>query len=231
MNLRCIFCQALAAALAMWFTFAHADVGTKSTPRVVLNVDENRTVEMVGEVNRVSAAIWAGEIQRLDSQRKPFLIRISSPGGEIMPGLEVIKAIQNAKSPVVCVVDKYAASMAAFIFMACPTRAMHKLSILMFHEYATSIEGSRKQVKSQLALSEAMFDALMDELSRDSGIPRAELNQLVANDWWLNAKQADQYHLIAAIVDHYNVTAEKRQVDKWIEEAKRLFTPTKPEVF
>lgn len=219
MNLRCILCQALAAVLALWFTTAHA-----ASPRINLNLDENRTIEIAGPIDRRLSLQFVSEMQRLDDG-KPITILISSPGGSIYDGIDMIKAMQNAKSPVTCVVDKYAASMAGFFAIACPKLLMHKYALLMFHEYSTSIQGPRKEIKSRLDQVESIFESLVDEMSRKSGIPREKLDVLVANDWWLNAREADEAKLVSGIVDHYNITKRRLDIDGWFRTLQRTFTP------
>ena len=207
---------------------AHAESARpfRPVPKITLEIDENRTVDLNGPINTISAGFFLEQFAYLDDG-KPILIRISSPGGSIADGLDIIKAIQAAKSPVTCLVDNYAASMAALIAAQCPKLVMHKYGLLMFHEYSTSIEGSRKQLKSRMDLIESLWEAIMQDLSEKSGIPRAELDALVANDWWLNAQEAADYKFINNIVDHYKVTKKNtdlfQEILKFLKPSKEVY--------
>lgn len=63
-----------------------------------------------------------------------ILFEINTPGGEIDSGWEIMKAIEDSKAPVTCVVDGNAESMGFMILQSCQTRMMTPRSKLMAHE-------------------------------------------------------------------------------------------------
>lgn len=100
-----------------------------------LNLVEDQTVEIYGEINESSEAI-AQKITSLAAKGKPIYLLINSPGGSVMDGALIISAIEASKAPVYTICTQLCASMAALIHQYGHTRYMVDRSILMFHPAA-----------------------------------------------------------------------------------------------
>lgn len=84
--------------------------------------------------------------------KDPIKIIISSPGGEILPGLGIIRAIQYAQSKGIKVIGEVfgqALSMAFFILQTCDTRVMGEGDFIMCHGVFVLQGADRKGRKAE----------------------------------------------------------------------------------
>jgi len=222
----CVLCQILGAILAVViFSNCYAEP-LKATPQKIkylskLEIDETRTVEIKGVIQGYSANKVIEQLEALDDG-KPILIRIDSPGGEIFSGVRILKAMDEVKSPITCYVSGMAASMAAVIATACPVLFVDKLSMSMFHEYSAGYEGSRKQLKSHMAASEAMWEMLASQTAKNLGISTAEFERRIDGiEWWLSPQEAVRSGFARAIVEKV-VVVKKRPPEELVPSIEEL---------
>lgn len=109
--------------------------------------DAGRVVYIYGAIGGRSALATAGQIEKMsmgEGAGRPIYIVINSPGGEVLTGLQIVSAIQVAKSrgsEVKCVVGMLAASMASIIYDECSERYALRQSLLLWHPIATTFGG------------------------------------------------------------------------------------------
>lgn len=87
--------------------------------------------------------------------RQPVRIYISSPGGDVLQGLNIINEIQAAQSKgieIVCTAGDTVASMALAIYMIGDTRICNQFSEFMFHQIRGG--GSSAEVREQEVIME-----------------------------------------------------------------------------
>lgn len=72
-------------------------------------------------------------LQQAEKEHKPVIINIDSQGGLVIAGQAIMKALNQTKAEVTCKVDKYAASAAADILVACKNRIVDPKAVILFH--------------------------------------------------------------------------------------------------
>lgn len=101
----------------------------------------NRTIEIkdtIRSMKDVEEKILKLSLESSD----PIYLDIDSPGGSVLEGLRVIRAIEKAQYrgvPIICTVDGMAASMAMHILGSCSQRYAYRTSILMWHPASIGI--------------------------------------------------------------------------------------------
>lgn len=114
---------------------------------------KERTIMLSTGIDDCIASDFIGEIMLLVAAGKdPIRIIISSPGGEILPGLGIIRAIQYAQSKGIKVTGEVfgqALSMAFFILQACDTRVMGEGDFIMCHGVFVLQGADRKGRKAE----------------------------------------------------------------------------------
>lgn len=111
---------------------------------------KDRTVYLKGQVGR-NALSAAQRIEELSKRSTDDIdIIISSPGGYIAPGLQMIQAMNIAQERGVkirCLVTMMAASMAFQVLAECDERYTLKYSMLLWHPARTGFRGPVKWTK------------------------------------------------------------------------------------
>jgi ATP-dependent protease ClpP protease subunit len=101
-----------------------------------LHVDKDRTVSLVGPVGN-NAMTAAQEVTALmNASNDPIYMIINSPGGNVITGLQLLSAMQQAQARgivIKCVVPNLAASMAFITLAQCTERYAFEGSLLLWH--------------------------------------------------------------------------------------------------
>ena len=227
-GLFCWACQILASIVAAMLIFNSAygeAISSKPLikyPEVDLVIDGNRVISIDGPINDSSAAEFIYDMNQKDNGKDPIYIIISSPGGKILSGLDMIKRMETSDSPVICVVDKYAASMAAIFAASCPVLVVHKYAVIMFHEYAGGMQGTRKELKSQMQVAEAIWNAIVKDMSKKMNLTEAEFRRRSAEDWWFNGYEAARMGFARAVVNKLKV---KNTSERLFHTLMKVFSP------
>jgi ATP-dependent Clp endopeptidase proteolytic subunit ClpP len=149
----------------------------------------------------ITAAAVVKAIRECDKKRRPFRIRINSPGGSVFHGDPIVTAIRQCKSEVHTYIDGMAASMAADIWMAGDKRHMASNSKLMIHRTSTFAFGNAQDLREAAEALDKFDEAAIDTFVELTGMDKAEALERFYNykDNWLTAADALQYGLIESI--------------------------------
>ena len=126
----------------------------------------------------------------LNNTNKNLYIHISSPGGSVISGNEIIDAIVSQKemgTNIYCIGD-ISISMAFVIFQECPHRYVQKSSILMQHQMSFGIEGSIEHVKSYVNFINSIKEETDERQSKRLKISPILFERNIMSDWWLYGK-------------------------------------------
>jgi ATP-dependent protease ClpP protease subunit len=181
--------QAQAQAL---FSIADAGVERTSEPTYLqLRFDADINEQTVADA-----------IKALDDAKdaKAIVFEINSTGGSVTAGFKLVKAIENMRVPVTCVVDGLAASEAFYVLQSCPVRVMTARSQLMVHEPLFMYSPPNMVEPLRLTRSELLHlsreqDALANSWTAHAGarlkIPLADLRKRIRwSDWNMAADEA-----------------------------------------
>lgn len=125
-----------------------------------------------------------------DITAKTINLRINSPGGNVFDGITIYNSLRDHAATVKVQVDGLAASIASIIAMAGDEIRMAKNSFLMVHNAWSYTAGNAAELR-KLADTLDKIDATLTQTYQDkTGMPTADIQQLMADETWLNADEA-----------------------------------------
>ena len=112
------------------------------------------------------------------SRIKPIFIVIDrSPGGSVMEGYRIVKAIETSAAPIHVVVKSFAASMAAVITTLADESYVYPNAIMLHHEMSTGQFGNMTQLSEQLAIARRWEKRLMGPVAKKLGLSIEEFRK------------------------------------------------------
>ncbi|HNW45351.1 MAG TPA: ATP-dependent Clp protease proteolytic subunit [Elusimicrobiales bacterium] len=106
-----------------------------------------------------------------------FIMIDSSPGGSVMAGYRILKAMQASRAPVYVAVKSFAASMAAVITTLAEKSYVYPNAIILHHQMSTMNWGNMTQLKEQLEMAREWERRLMLPVAKKMGIPMEEFRK------------------------------------------------------
>lgn len=141
-------------------------------------------------------------IQQLDAITTPsIVVRINSPGGDVMDGLAIYAALQAHPATISTQVDGWAASAASFIALASDTVTMAPNAFLMIHKAWSIAIGNADDFKAQAAVLDKIDGQLAAIYAKKTGMTAAAALGLMAAETWFTADEALEAKFISAICD------------------------------
>ena len=132
---------------------------------------------------------WNMEDKDLPAEeRKPILIYISSPGGDVDMMWSLIDMIEASETPVWTVNVGLAASAASLIFLAGHKRFMMPRSRVLIHEGSARMAGDAVKVLDATDSYRKMMRRMKDYILTRTKISPSVLGKQRCHDWELNAE-------------------------------------------
>lgn len=124
---------------------------------------------------------------------KPVTVRINSPGGDVVEAQAIYNALRRHSEnggAVTTENDALAASAASYIFMAGDVRRVAENSMTMIHKAWTIAFGNADDMRSTAGVLDKFDTILTDTYAAGTGIDKAELLKMLADETWLTASEA-----------------------------------------
>lgn len=99
-----------------------------------------------------------------------FLVIDTSPGGSVMAGYRILKAMESSKAPVYVVVKSYAASMAAGITTLAKKSFAYPNAIILHHQMSTVNWGNMTQMREQYEKAKEWERRILEPVAKKMGI-------------------------------------------------------------
>jgi ATP-dependent Clp protease protease subunit len=147
-----------------------------------------------------------------------FIVIDDSPGGSVMAGYKILKAMQGSDAPVYVVVKSFAASMAACITTLAKKSFAYPNAVILHHQIAAFSAGNLTQQQEWVKEMEEWWKRLADPVAQKMGITRDEfIKKMYAHtstgDWNEFADSAQKLKWVDIIVDEIQETAAVRLAD------------------
>lgn len=152
---------------------------------IVLN---DNTIVLRGEIN---GSTVSKTIAALMTHKGPVVnLFLSSPGGSVLDGAQLVQAIRSVNKKVVCVTD-FSASMSFIIMQACDERVVLESSILMQHVASFGVRHQPQPNAIAFVEFIKQITTTMDTAqSKRMELPLERFRQLIRNDYWLFGREA-----------------------------------------
>lgn len=163
-----------------------------------------RIIFLIGEINDQVASLITSQIIYLQAinPKEQITIYINSPGGEVNAGLAIYDVIKSSSCPISTIGIGLCASMGA-VLLSSGTKGLryaYENCEIMIHQ---PLGGTNGQV-SDLEIMTKRFLTLKDNLYKILSINTSQKIEKITKDcdrnFFLNSKEALEYHLIDEIV-------------------------------
>ncbi len=147
----------------------------------------------------------------IDSKKPIFIMIDKCPGGSVMEGYRIVKAMQASRAPIHVVVKSFAASMAAVITTLADHSYAYPNAIILHHQMSTWQRGNMTQLAEQLKMAREWEKRLMGPVSKRLGMNikqfRAAMYKNNSNgDWEEFADKAKRLKWVQNIVHEIRET-------------------------
>lgn len=138
---------------------------------------------------------------------KTINCRINSPGGEVFEGMTIYNLLAAHKARVVVHIDGLAASIASVIAMAGNEINIADNAMMMIHNAAGMCFGESKDMRKTADLLDNVGSTIAGTYAKRSGTDLDKITQMMADETWMDAKQAKECGLVDNIVDNMQAMA------------------------
>ncbi len=189
----------------------------------------DRRIALNGPIVRDTADYVTERIHYFNniSTQPIFIVIDNSPGGSVMSGYRILKAMDSSKAPVYVVVKSFAASMAAVITTMAKKSFVYPNAIILHHQMSTMNWGNMTQLKEQLEWAKEWEKRLHTPVAKKMGISMDEFRRKMYEknsdgDWQEFGDNAVNYKWADYIVDRIEETSFVKNPDyKTLEASKK----------
>lgn len=140
------------------------------------------TVVLRGEVTSSSISRVIRQIN--ESSEKELYLFITSPGGSIIAGNQLVYLLKTTEKKITCVAN-IAVSMAFVILQACENRVVLPHAIVMQHVASYGLRGEAPNNLSRVKFLHRMLKQMDEAQAKRIGMSYKEFKSKIRNDWWL----------------------------------------------
>lgn len=153
-----------------------------------------------------------------DAEAPIFIVIDDCPGGSVMAGYKIIKAMHGSRAPVYTVVKSFAASMAACITTVSKKSFAYPNAILLHHQLSVGMAGNLTQHRENVKQLEEWWRRLADPVAEKMGMTREQFiarmyQEASTGDWSEFADNARKLKWVDEIVEDIEETALLRHPD------------------
>jgi len=205
----------------------------------------DRRISLNGAITEKTAINITNKINYYNNKDKDkpiFLVIDSSPGGSVMAGYLIIKAMESSHAPVYVVLKSFAASMAAIIVTLADKSFAYSHATMLHHQPSMYQQGNSNltEQKESYKNLEKWWKYLATPIAKKMGITIDELQKKMyekssKGDWSEFAVDAQKLHWVQNIVTKIEDTSvvtdiieEKEEKSKNITDIETISKSGKP---
>ena len=160
--------------------------------------------EQIGDALMETAILPFIEMDN-DGTGKPIEIIISTIGGEIYSGFNLVDQIEKAKSPVIIHIMSMAASMGFLIAMAGKNNpnvktVCHPFSVGLLHSGSQYMEGSAHAVKDTFDFSQHYEEKIKNYILTHTKIDENLYEKIERKEYWMDADEMKRLGIVDEII-------------------------------
>lgn len=174
----------------------------------VLRISDRR-IPFNGPVTAELAEFVCGRIAFYNNQSAEdpiFIVIDNSPGGSVMAGYQILRAMRSSRAPVYVVVKTFAASMAAVVTTLAERSFCYPNTLVLHHQPSTVIQGNLTELNEQLRWSKVWCGRINEEVAAKIGVSLDEfVRQMyaatVTGDWMVTGDKAVRLRWVSDLVE------------------------------
>ena len=160
--------------------------------------------EQIGDALMETAILPFIEMDN-DGTGKPIEIIISTVGGEIYSGFNLVDQIEKAKSPVTIHIMSMVASMGFLIAMAGKNKTKkktvcHPFSVGLLHSGSQYMEGSAHAVKDTFDFSQHYEEKIKNYILTHTKIDENLYEKIERKEYWMDADEMKRLGIVDEII-------------------------------
>ena len=164
---------------------------------------KTRTIILSGEINKDLAERVIRQLLLLEADGNgPIKVFIDSPGGDADAGFAIYDMIRFVKPDVYTIGMGLVASAGAIILLAAPLDRRIALpnSHYLIHQPLSGMRGVATEIEIHANELEKLRIKINKLISEETGVDVEKVGQDTDRDYWMNAKEAQEYKLVSQIV-------------------------------
>jgi len=179
-----------------------AEEPSKESPMAALLL-QSRLVMVVGDVDQDLAENVISRLLVLDTKsHDPIKVVIASPGGHVDSGYAIHDVMRFITSPVISIGVGWVASIAVPILLGAEKDKRYALPNTRFllHQPSGGAGGQAADIRIEAMEILKIRNRINGLISRETGQPEDKVARDSDRNFWMNAEEALEYHLISKIV-------------------------------
>ncbi len=156
-----------------------------------------------------------------DNKKPIFIVIDASPGGSVMAGYRILKAMEGSEAPVYVVVKSFAASMAATICTLAEKSFAYPNAVILHHQISSTIMFARLNLTEQKEFyeeSQKWWKRMAGPIAKKMGITTDELIEKMyakstSGDWTEFGTEAQKLKWVDHIVERIHETSLLKNPD------------------
>lgn len=165
-----------------------------------LFIDDDICQETIGEIVKHIMQFNKEDKGIKKEDRTPILLYITSNGGNVDDGFELIDIIKNSETPVYTINLGYQYSMAFLINLAGHKRFATKNAKFLMHDGSNFLYSSSAKIKDQMAFQNVVEKRIKDYVLANSKITEKEYSKKYRVEWYMYADEAKKNGFVDYII-------------------------------
>lgn len=161
---------------------------------------KNRKIFINDEINPYSVSDAVSNIIRFNKEdkglpiekRKPILLTITSNGGDVTSGFELIDVILSSKTPVYTINIGWQYSMGFLIGIAGAKRYCMRNSTFLMHDGNSAVWNSGAKAQDQMEFNKKYDDRIKSYVISRSNLTEEEYNAKLRVEWYMFPEEAKE---------------------------------------
>ena len=168
----------------------------------------NRKLFLTDEISQISVGDIVKNILQYNcddkgmaaEERVPILLYISSVGGSVDAGFELIDVIENSKTPVYTINLGYQYSMGLLIGLAGHKRFATKNAKYLMHDGSNFVYNSGAKAQDQMRFQGKVEDRIKEYILSHSKLTQEEYDANLRVEWYMFADEAKERGFVDSII-------------------------------
>ena len=140
-------------------------------------------------------------LQNHDSNFDYINLHIQTPGGSLLPSLNLVDIIRTSDIPINTYIDGYSASAGTLISVVGANRFINKHGVMLIHQLKMGNEFNKyNEIKDFAENSDTLMNIIKNIYLEHTNLPEEKLNYLLNHDLWLNSTLCKEYGLVDIII-------------------------------
>jgi ATP-dependent Clp protease protease subunit len=135
-----------------------------------------------------------------ENEKEPISIYLNTPGGDVSAGLGIYDTMQLIAPEVNTICTGMAASMGAVLLCAGKNRSILPHSKVMIHQPSGFTSGMASDILIEAKEIEKCRQEICEIVSNHTGQPYEKVFADMDRDYWMNAQEAVDYHIVDKIL-------------------------------